>query len=110
MPSSSAARTQAMAASFSTWEPWVIQLPYEISLTRRPLWPRCRWFMALTPHAVVAAGCSHTRTARRSGGVPDAPAPGTQAAKAPRHLLSKHGFIESDEFVLSIHEIGRAHV
>src|SRR3954451_17285141 len=45
MPSSIAARTQAIAASFSTWEPWVIQLPYAISLTSRPLWPRCRCFM-----------------------------------------------------------------
>ena len=40
MPRSRAARTQAVAASSSTWEPWVIQLPYEISLTSRPDRPR----------------------------------------------------------------------
>ena len=31
MPASSAAWTQAIAASSSTWQPWVIQLPYAIS-------------------------------------------------------------------------------
>ena len=40
IPASRAARTQATAASSSTWEPCVIQLPYEISLTSRPDRPR----------------------------------------------------------------------
>jgi len=42
MPASSAARTHAVAASSSTWLPWVSQLPYETSLTDRPLRPRRR--------------------------------------------------------------------
>src|SRR6476469_5631141 len=45
MPLSSAARTHASTCSSSTWLPWVSQLPYEISLTRRPLRPRCRCSM-----------------------------------------------------------------
>src|SRR5579863_9076365 len=49
MPSSSAARTHATAASSSTWDPWVIQFPYAISLTFRPLLPRCRYSMAPNP-------------------------------------------------------------
>src|SRR3712207_5390983 len=36
MPTSRAARTQAWAASSSTWLPWVSQLPYEISEMFRP--------------------------------------------------------------------------
>src|SRR4051812_25374271 len=48
MPLSSAARTHASACSSSTWLPCVIQLPYEISLTRRPLRPRCRCSMNAT--------------------------------------------------------------
>src|SRR4051794_15704273 len=48
MPLSSAARTHARACSSSTWLPCVIQLPYEISLTSRPLRPRCRCFMRST--------------------------------------------------------------
>src|SRR3954452_25445318 len=46
MPLSSAARTHASACSSSTWLPWVSQLPYEISVTRRPLRPRCRYSIA----------------------------------------------------------------
>src|SRR3954464_10277597 len=42
MPASSAARTHAWACSSSTCEPCVIQLPYEISLTERPLRPSRR--------------------------------------------------------------------
>jgi hypothetical protein len=40
MPTSRAALTHASAASSSTWEPWVIQLPYAISLIIRPERPR----------------------------------------------------------------------
>src|SRR3982751_4813951 len=40
MPASRAARTQANAASSSTWPPWVSQLPYAISLMFRPERPR----------------------------------------------------------------------
>ena len=50
MPRSSAACTQAVAASSSIWPPWVIQLPYERALTLRPLSPRYRcsmWFLQL---------------------------------------------------------------
>src|SRR3954449_12424018 len=36
MPASSAACTQACAASSSTWPPWVSQLPYAISEMVRP--------------------------------------------------------------------------
>src|SRR4051812_23480213 len=48
MPSSSARRTQARAASSSTWDPWVSQLPYAISETLRPLLPRLRVCMGPT--------------------------------------------------------------
>src|SRR6476469_2458628 len=40
MPASRAARTQAVAASSSTWPPWVSQLPYAISEMFRPERPR----------------------------------------------------------------------
>src|SRR3954453_21180881 len=40
MPTSRAARTQASAASSSTWPPWVSQLPYAISEMFRPERPR----------------------------------------------------------------------
>src|SRR3954453_17967691 len=48
MPLSRAARTHARACSSSTWLPWVSQLPYEISVTSRPLRPRCRYSMPAT--------------------------------------------------------------
>src|SRR3954447_2645952 len=48
MPLSRAARTHASACSSSTWLPCVSQLPYEISVTRRPLRPRCRYSMSAT--------------------------------------------------------------
>src|SRR4051794_3418686 len=48
MPLSRAARTHASACSSSTWLPWVSQLPYEISVTSRPLRPRFRYSMSAT--------------------------------------------------------------
>jgi hypothetical protein len=48
MPASRAARTQALAWSFSTWEACVSQFPYEISLTFKPLLPRKRKSMRQT--------------------------------------------------------------
>src|SRR3954453_2236745 len=48
MPLSRAVRTHASACSSSTWLPWVSQLPYEISVTSRPLRPRCRYSMSAT--------------------------------------------------------------
>ncbi len=42
IPSSSACRTHAVAASSSTWDPWVNQLPYAISEIFSPLLPRLR--------------------------------------------------------------------
>ena len=48
MPSSRAWRTHARAASSSTCEPWVSQLPYEMALIFRPLAPRLRISMPAT--------------------------------------------------------------
>ena len=42
IPSSSACRTHAIAASSSTWDPWVNQLPYAIAEILSPLLPRLR--------------------------------------------------------------------
>src|SRR5262245_21784816 len=47
MPSSSACRTHAVAASSSTCDPWVSQLPYAISELLSPLPPRFRVFIGL---------------------------------------------------------------
>src|SRR5689334_5213003 len=48
MPSSRACRTHARAASSSTCEPWVSQLPYAISEILSPLLPRLRVSMGPT--------------------------------------------------------------
>ena len=48
MPSSRACRTHARAASSSTWEPWVSQLPYAMAEIFRPLAPRLRISMLPT--------------------------------------------------------------
>src|SRR5882757_10313503 len=65
MPASSAARTHATACSSSTWPPWVIQLPYEISLTVMPLRPRRRNSTTGTLRRARSASRSN---ARRAGG------------------------------------------
>src|SRR3954451_3305466 len=66
MPLSSAARTHASACSSSTWLPCVIQLPYEISLTSRPLRPRCRCFMRSTLCPVSGVTCPGSAAASDS--------------------------------------------
>src|SRR6478609_5618565 len=40
IPASRAARTHCAATSFSTWEPWVSQLPYVMDEILRPERPR----------------------------------------------------------------------
>src|SRR5689334_16787208 len=62
IPSSSAARTQASAASFSICDPCVIQLPYEISLTTSPLCPKCRWFMLPQLQTCHSLACHSERS------------------------------------------------
>src|SRR3954452_2308290 len=88
-PSSSAALTQEIAASFSTCEPWVIQLPYEISLTTRPLRPRCRWFMVpFNPEIEHDANCvEHIEYGRGSRPTSDPLFFNTRADGACRYLL-----------------------
>src|SRR5215468_5377493 len=54
MPASRAARTHECACCSSICDPWVIQLPYEISLTESPLRPRRRNSMRKKLSWVVA--------------------------------------------------------
>src|SRR3954453_16228017 len=79
MPLSSAARTHASACSSSPWLPCVIQLPYEISLTSRPLRPRCRCFMRSTLCPVSGATRSGSAAASDPGGWSASPAGLTRA-------------------------------
>src|SRR5215212_3673721 len=78
MPASRAARTQANAASSSTWPPWVSQLPYAISEMFRP--ERPRRLNSTSPNASrgvsqLVAGChSSDRGAQRDLGLREAPA------------------------------------
>src|SRR3954469_10896248 len=63
IPLSRAARTHASACSSSTWLPWVSQLPYEISVTSRPLRPRCRYSMPATLSLVAELSTMWVRNA-----------------------------------------------
>src|SRR5689334_22892947 len=67
MPHSRASRTHAVAWSASTCEPCVSQLPYEISLTIRPLRPRCRNSMVLLVRASHAREAGRQLAAHRLG-------------------------------------------
>src|SRR3954452_10230943 len=86
MPLSSAARTHARDCSSSTWLPCVIQLPYEISLTSRPLRPRCRCFMRSTLCPVSGATRSGSAAARDPGGW----------SAQPARLKRAHGGVAGD--------------
>src|SRR5690242_5961027 len=73
MPSSSARCTHASAASSSTCEPWVSQLPYEMAEIFRPLAPRLRVSMrsTLARGRAAATGASEPRADRAAGDRPE---------------------------------------
>src|SRR3954452_3272136 len=79
MPASRAARTQATAASSSTWPPWVSQLPYAISEMVRPERPSrlnsTRDDAMRAPSVPPGGGPVSDVGAQRDVGLREAPAP-----------------------------------